>query len=109
MKNKFFKIAILSLTLIGISTFAREKYLNNNYYNNYNKIAYANTKITSERAKDIALNHAKISKSNAKFTKIKLDKDDGILKYEIEFYSGHVEYEYEIDANTGRILEFDID
>ncbi|MDD6933236.1 MAG: PepSY domain-containing protein, partial [Eubacteriales bacterium] len=42
------------------------------------------------------------------FTKAKLEKDDGVRKYEIEFRKGGTEYEYEIDAATGAILECDV-
>ena len=39
------------------------------------------------------------------------DYDDGFTKYEIEFRAGSFEYEYELDARTGKILksEKDID
>ena len=37
--------------------------------------------------------------------KIEKDRDDGRVKYEIEFYSGLMEYGYEIDAATGNILK----
>ena len=39
----------------------------------------------------------------------KLDWDDGRLQYDVEFYSGSTEYDYEIDANTGAILSYDHD
>ena len=62
-----------------------------------------------DQAKSIALKHAGLSASNVSFTKAKLEKDDGLRKYEIEFVKGNAEYEYEIDAATGSILEYDID
>lgn len=65
--------------------------------------------ITSEQAKEIALNHAGQSASNVYFDKLELDYDDGMPIYEIEFVSGNMEYEYEIDAATGAILEYDWD
>lgn len=67
------------------------------------------TRIGVSRAKEIALKHAEVSSSKAKFTKAKLDKDDDEVIYEIEFYAGGVEYEYDIDAYTGKILSFDAD
>ena len=55
-----------------------------------------------DRAKSIALGHAGVSVS---FSKAKLDDDDGRGVYEIEFYVGNTEYDYEIDAHSGAILE----
>ena len=43
------------------------------------------------------------------FTKTKLDHDDGRAEYEIEFVSDDTEYEYEIDAVRGQILDYDRD
>ena len=60
-----------------------------------------------DKAKSIALNHAGVKASAATFTKAKLDKDDGHYDYEIEFYAGGMEYEYEIDATTGKIRDYD--
>lgn len=39
--------------------------------------------------------------------KAKMEKDDGLLVYEIEFFQGRTEYECTIDALTGEILEYD--
>ena len=36
---------------------------------------------------------------------IELDDEDGKLVYEIEFKSGNMEYDYEIDAVSGAILK----
>ena len=62
-----------------------------------------------DRAKEIALNHAGKSSSSVSFSKVKLDDDDGEVVYEIEFYIGSIEYDYEIDAYSGTILEYEID
>lgn len=70
----------------------------------------ANTdKITKAKAKEIALAHAGISASKATFVEAKLEEDDGVQVYEIEFYSGSTEYDYEIHAKTGDILDWDKD
>lgn len=39
--------------------------------------------------------------------KSELDRDDGIIAYEVEFSKGFVEYEYKIDAVTGAVIEFE--
>ena len=38
-----------------------------------------------------------------------LDYDNGIQKYEVEFYYNNREYSYEINANTGDILGYEQD
>ncbi len=63
--------------------------------------------IGEAKAKEIALNHAGISASQATFAYVKKDYDNGRWEYEVEFYSGNTEYDYDIDAATGAILSFD--
>ena len=71
-------------------------------------VAFAEpSNIGVERAKAIALKDANVS--NVTFVKAKLDRDNGVMVYDVEFYKGNVEYDYEIEASTGRILEKDID
>lgn len=38
---------------------------------------------------------------------LELDRDDGITEYEVEFRSGGVEYEAQLDAATGDLLELE--
>ena len=57
------------------------------------------------KAKSIALNHAGVSENQAYDMDIELDNEDGILVYEVEFKSGNMEYDYEINAATGAILK----
>lgn len=63
--------------------------------------------ISAEKAKEIALNHAGVKAADAVFLLAGLDQDDGRVCYEVEFYSGSTEYDYDIDAVTGAILSFD--
>ncbi|MDO5063214.1 MAG: PepSY domain-containing protein [Peptostreptococcaceae bacterium] len=65
--------------------------------------------IGAEKAKSIALKDAGLKSNQVGFVKAKLDNDDGRLVYDIEFYSGNTEYDYEIDAKTGKIREKDMD
>ena len=57
------------------------------------------------KAKSIALNHAGLRENQAYDMDIELDDEDGKLVYEIEFKSGNMEYNYEIDAASGAILK----
>ena len=66
--------------------------------------------ITLEEAKAVALKHAKLTADQVTFVKQKLEREDGRQVYDIEFYtSDYKEYDYEIDAATGLILEVDYD
>lgn len=62
-----------------------------------------------EKAKEIAMSHAGVLAGSVSFVKAKLDYEDGVKIYDIEFYSGNVEYDYEINAATGAIVSFDQD
>ena len=59
------------------------------------------SEISVERAKQIALSHAGVG--SAKFKKAKLDYENGVKVYEIEFKVGNLEYEYDINVSNGAI------
>lgn len=66
--------------------------------------------LTLEEAKAKALEDAKLTADKVTFTEAKLERDDGKDVYEIEFYTAdYKEYDYEIDAKTGKVLEMDYD
>ena len=68
-----------------------------------------NKQIGIEAAKQIALADAKVALKDVTFIKAELDNEDGRAVYEIEFYSGNVEYDYNIDALSGEIISNDFD
>ena len=65
--------------------------------------------VTEEQALEIALNHAGVSKANASYVQVHKDYDDGMEQFDVKFYVGMTEYSYDIDANTGRIVDYDIE
>jgi uncharacterized membrane protein YkoI len=65
--------------------------------------------LSDEAAEDIALNHAGVTRNDAKALRSKLDREDGRTVYEIEFRVGKTEYEYEIDALSGTVLKAESD
>lgn len=71
--------------------------------------AAAGTDIGAEKAKQIALQHAGLSSSQVTFVRAERDYDDGRLTYDVDFYSGNKEYDYEILAADGTILSYDAD
>ena len=76
-----------------------------------NTVAISSTKkqIGVEGAKQIALAHAKVAQKDVTFIKAELETENGRLVYDIEFYSGNVEYDYDIDAVSGDIVSYDYD
>lgn len=67
------------------------------------------TFIGESAATAAALTHAKVDQSAAQSLTVKLDEDDGVTYYEIEFCSAGVEYDYEINATTGDVVKFEQD
>ena len=65
--------------------------------------------LTEEQAKQIALEDAGLSADAVTFLRVKLDRDDGRSVYDVEFYQNQTEYDYEIDAASGKILSSDRD
>lgn len=63
--------------------------------------------ISLDEAKAAALADAGLA--DAVFTKAKLDYDDNRDVYDIEFYSGTIEYEYEIAVKGGSIIKREIE
>ena len=84
-------------------------YIPNNNTTNYQSNVNATANISAERAKEIALSHAGLASNQVTFKRTELDFDDGIKKYDIGFYYNYREYSYEIDANTGNIISYELD
>ena len=65
--------------------------------------------IGEAEAERIALSHQGIPAEEVSALRTSLDFDDGIWKYDVEFYWNYVEFNYEIDATNGNIITFDTD
>ena len=65
------------------------------------------SEISVERAKQIALSHAGVG--SARFKKAKLDYENGVKVYEIEFKVGNLEYEYDINVSNGAIVSSSVE
>ncbi|MBQ2812632.1 MAG: PepSY domain-containing protein [Clostridia bacterium] len=66
-------------------------------------------KLTAEVAKQFALKKAGVKESDVKKLRVEKDYDDGRTEYSVEFtYNGN-EYEYEINGDTGTIIDFDVE
>ncbi len=65
--------------------------------------------IGEECAQQIALSDARLAENQVSKLKVRLKLDDGVWYYDVEFRTIALEYEYEIEAYTGAILDKDID
>lgn len=65
--------------------------------------------ITEQDALHKALEHAGIKENDLTSKHIKKDREDGKEIYEIEFHTSNKEFEYDIDAETGQILDWEHD
>ncbi len=61
--------------------------------------------ITADKAKEIALEDAGLAKTDTVNLTAHKDIDNGVTVYEIDFQSGGYEYDYDINAETGEIIE----
>lgn len=69
----------------------------------------ASGEITLDQAKEIALNKAGLSSDGVTFRKARLETDDRVRQYDIEFWKDGVEYSAEIRASDGTVLSWDVD
>ncbi len=65
--------------------------------------------ITADDAKRIAAEKAGFTVDEVRFDRTELDRDDGVLRYEVEFWKDGVEYSADIRVSDGVILEWDVD
>ena len=65
--------------------------------------------ITQADARKIALDHLGLTTDQVTGLRTEYEVDDGVPQYDVEFFNGDWEYEFEIHAETGRILSFDKD
>ena len=66
--------------------------------------------LTQDEALAKALEHAQLRKDQLDFVKkAEMDYERGRKVWEIKFYQGGFEYEYNIDAETGSVLKFEKD
>ena len=61
--------------------------------------------IGTAEAKNVALENAGLTAGQVKFTDVELDDKNGTHYYQVEFTADGKEYEYDIDALTGAIIE----
>ena len=83
--------------------------LENNGKGKGNGTGTISTAVTEAQAKAKALETAGLTDSQVTWGKIKLDYDDRHLVYDGKFIFGTMEYEFEVDADTGNIVDWDVE
>lgn len=63
--------------------------------------------IGERRAETIALEHAGLNRQSVRRLQTELERKKNQIRYEVEFEHGDYTYEYEIDAESGRILDIE--
>ena len=66
--------------------------------------------LTQDEALARALDHAGLSRDQLDYVKhAEMDWEHGTKVWEIKFYQGGMEYEYDVNAETGAIMKFEKD
>lgn len=65
--------------------------------------------ITQEQAKEIALSQAGVAEADAIALAVHQDFDDGFQLWEVDIYTSDADYEYQINAADGSVLERDVE
>ncbi len=65
--------------------------------------------ISIDIVKDIVFKHAKVENKNIVNLEIEYDYENGNMIYDVEFDYNNIEYDYEVDAVSGKILESEIE
>lgn len=66
-----------------------------------NRVKY----ISRKAAIGIALKHAGVKLDHTHDLSCELDRENGLIVYDVEFDVGNMEYDYDIDARTGAVLK----
>lgn len=60
-------------------------------------------------AEKIALEHAGLTADQVTYIHTEYETDDGVNQFEVQFRHGRWEYDYDIHADTGDVLSYDMD
>ncbi len=132
-KGKYVKKAVVSANTATIKSLkentsysfkvrAYYKYDGKYYYGEYSDVlkvkttaakaastAKSSSVITESKASQIALSHAGLKKADVRGFECELDNEKGVKVYEVSFDHGRYEYDYDINAKTGKIIRYEKD
>lgn len=80
-----------------------------NAFENKKQKESASTPLTLEEAKAAALKKANLNDNQVTWGPVYKEHDDGRLIFKGEFYYNTLEYEFEMDVATGRIVDWDVE
>lgn len=97
MKKSIFAIIalLLALSLVGCAPSAPASSAGEN------QVPHV---LTKEEVKDIVFTHANVKSADVTELELELDEEDGTVYYDLEFDHEEKEYDYRVDALTGKIL-----
>ena len=109
MKKKMLNVMLLGIIILGIGVTANAA--NSRRNNRSSTVRRSNRNgnyIGINRARSIALSRVPGANSSH-VRKLHLDREDGRMVYEGKIYYNGLEYEFDIDAVSGRIVKWDVD
>ena len=65
--------------------------------------------LTPDEALTKALEHAGLKRDQVNVMRVERDREYGVKVYEIKFYQGGMEFDYDVNAETGAIMKFEKD
>ena len=71
--------------------------------------ATVHVQLTPQEAETIALEYVELTADDVKKLRTEFEIDDGVPLYQVEFRVDRTEYEFEIHAETGKILSYEKD
>ena len=63
--------------------------------------------IAEDSAKQAAYTHAGVNEADVLYAKTEIDRERGIVIYEVEFRTAEYEYEYDVNATTGEVVKYE--
>lgn len=60
--------------------------------------------LTPDEALTVALEQAGVTRDSIRDVENHLDRENGVLVYEIDFEAGNTEYSYDVNAETGAVV-----
>ncbi len=71
------------------------------------KTSSGSSSVTRSKAESVALSHAGLERSQVRDFECELDYERGVKVYEVSFENGRYDYEYIINAGTGKIVHWE--